>query len=143
VAEVVLEEDEKVESIDGLRGIIEEGSARVLEGGFEKEAILGEEGGERFPEVEAAWPSTGAETLRCTLGWLFLRASSLNASLVTALRRSSPTGLACTLFAGLGARRRSAGTELGAATGPAAAAVGEDESEVLCVAREYCDKGEV
>ena len=38
--------DETVESIDGLRGIIEPGSARVEVEGFEKEVILGETGGE-------------------------------------------------------------------------------------------------
>ena len=62
--------------------------------------------------------------LRCTLGWFFeatFSASSLNASLVTALRRSSSAALACTLFAGLGARTRSTGTELDVVAVPAAA----------------------
>lgn len=138
-----LEAAETVESIDGLRGIMVRGSAREDVEGFNEEFIVAEAGGETLAEVfPAADPSTGADTLRCTLfevlwllvdwGWVFLRASSLRASLVTALRRSSAAGWADagTLFAGFGARTELDDERPGAA----------EPDEALCAAR---DKGEV
>ena len=95
--------EDTVESIDGLRGIIVDWLVRVVLGGFEKELILGDIGGDML----GAAVNSGADTLRCTCGWLLLvvfSACSLNASRVTALRKSSNAGSPGTRLAGFGAR---------------------------------------
>jgi hypothetical protein len=91
---------------------------------------VGETGG----ETEGAAAKMGAETLRDALGWMFaaaLVASSLSASVLMALRKSSRAGLVGTFFAGLGARTRS--TERGFVVAAGAAAAGT--ALLLCVAR--------
>ena len=98
----VADAEDTVESIEGLRGIIDRESARVAVEVPEVVIMVGEVGGLSWTAVA----STGADTLRCTAGWLYallFRASSLNASLLTALRSSS-AGLGGTRFAGLGDR---------------------------------------
>lgn len=109
---VVLEEtEETVESMEAVRGIIGgpsigRGSGR--DAALEEDIMVGEVGGERC----AAAASTGAETFR---DWLALGAafcaSSLNASLVTALRIASSSGLFDAFLPGFGALTRSTGSE--------------------------------
>lgn len=105
--------DDVVESMDGLRGMVGLRSARWPVGGCrEEEAIVGEGAGDTGEPAAR----TGADTLRCTVGLLLtgelacLEASSLNASLVTALRSSSCAALLGTLVARVGIRTRSWGS---------------------------------